>query len=316
MPWRKIELGTTKKPRKTKRSSKQPERQRSGTLLDEFSPEDIRRWTEQGEQWTEFAILCYNELQSQRDLFRSRLEESVRPYFAQFQFEKWVRCVSLQYSCDPLSAAGSLKKIGGRFNFGHALRYKSSPFPTLYIGEDAETALREMYGIPTSKSRGKLTSEDFALINHPNRKSDSSIRMRGSINWVFDLTLPVNVKEFLKVIKDFKLSEGLKKLGRKLRMRCGTVTTERALIQTLMTENWRRNPILFDLPANSQIFGQLLLSAGCEGVLYRSTMSKRRCLGVFVQNFASSDSYVELEDVAAKGTMVTRLSSETWQSCF
>jgi RES domain-containing protein len=58
----------------------------------------------------------------------------------------WVRIVNYQFSHTPLSCAGSLKYIGGRYNAGVELEPNTlAAWPTLYIAENYETAFREAF---------------------------------------------------------------------------------------------------------------------------------------------------------------------------
>ena len=63
---------------------------------------------------------------------------------ASLTFSRWTRLVTWRYSTDPLSAAGSLAEYGGRFNIGRDVdKTMRAPWPSLYLGENFETAYRE-----------------------------------------------------------------------------------------------------------------------------------------------------------------------------
>ena len=71
-----------------------------------------------------------------------------------------------------------------------------------------------------------------------------------------------------------------------------------------------------DVPANSQIFGQLACSSGIEGIVYPSKMSNRKkCLAVYPKNFRDSCSHVKIQDGKVLPNIAyTELTSETYQN--
>ncbi len=66
-----------------------------------------------------------------------------------------------------------------------------------------------------------------------------------------------------------------------------------------------------DIPANSQLFGQLVVRAGIEGIVYPSKFNDRDCLAVFPQNFSGTGSFVELLDTPPAQTVTRRLDGTT-----
>jgi hypothetical protein len=72
-------------------------------------------------------------------------------------------------------------------------------------------------------------------------------------------------------------------------------------------------PSQYEIPANPQVFGRLLLDAGFDGVLYPSTKGPKSCIALFPDNVARSDSYLEVADEGPPGAGVLRLDSSTWQ---
>ena len=66
---------------------------------------------------------------------------------------QWVRIVTYQYSLEPLSYAGDLRDIGGRFKAGAELENGTlKPRPALYIAENLETAFREKFQLAKTDS--------------------------------------------------------------------------------------------------------------------------------------------------------------------
>lgn len=62
-----------------------------------------------------------------------------------------------------------------------------------------------------------------------------------------------------------------------------------------------------DIPAPSQIFGQLALGAGAEGIRFASSKTKKPCL-----NLADA-SFVQLDGAAPTGVEHTWLDSTNWR---
>jgi hypothetical protein len=69
--------------------------------------------------------------------------------------------------------------------------------------------------------------------------------------------------------------------------------------------------VQFDLPAPSQVFGDLLRDAGFEAVLYPSTRGDGHCVAVFPDNFKSSRSFLEVAPPVPREASMTRLDA-TW----
>ena len=67
----------------------------------------------------------------------------------------------------------------------------------------------------------------------------------------------------------------------------------------------------YDLPANPQIYGRLLLDAGFEAVVYASTRGLGPCVAVFVENLVAGESFLELSDDEPPGVKVSRLDTDT-----
>lgn len=66
----------------------------------------------------------------------------------------------------------------------------------------------------------------------------------------------------------------------------------------------------FDIPANCQIFGQLVANAGIEGILYPSKFTNKKCLAIYPQNF-DSESFVKVEGDAPEGA-ASKLDANCW----
>ncbi|UPT74155.1 MAG: hypothetical protein M0D55_20465 [Elusimicrobiota bacterium] len=76
----------------------------------------------------------------------------------------------------------------------------------------------------------------------------------------------------------------------------------------MLDPNWRQWPSLFGVPNSSQIFGQLAVEAGIEGVIYPSKFNERPNVAIYPKNIGG-DSFVELADAVAPETKVRRIDA-------
>ena len=86
----------------------------------------------------------------------------------------------------------------------------------------------------------------------------------------------------------------------------------KSLLNSLLDPEWRALCMQFDIPANCQIFGQLVASAGITGILYPSKFTKKKCLAIYPQNF-DSESFVTVEGDTPENA-VSRLDASSWIS--
>lgn len=276
--------------------------------LDTFSLEDVQRWKRGQEEFARFYWDWYSELAFQRakimpDIKAALLEASIGP----FEFSDYQRAVRYCWSNDPLSVAGSVSDIGGRFNIGDIDRTKFPIFPALYLGQDRSTVMQELLQVDPEGAEG-LSAEELALTD---ATSISVVSVYGSLETVIDLEKPQRLKTFVELIKDFKVSDSLLRAGKKLGIEVNTARSIETLMPTLLDHVWRKKPMHVDVPANSQIFGQLVSEAGIEGIGYPSKYPGKRCLAVFPQNFQCPDSFVQLKDTAPKEVKRIRLDSKS-----
>jgi len=205
----------------------------------------------------------------------------------------WWRLVDFKYCVHALSPAGSLQWVGGRFNYGNEIDpTRFPPFPALYIAEDFATAFRERFGLAADDNSSGLEAHELVLAD---AGSWTSLRLTGLVNNVFDLTRLANLKGFSRIISKFTISSAVREAEAKaMRSPTRLVRKPRELLDSLMGEDWRALPVHFDVPSNPQVFGGLLVEAGFEGVIYRSTKSGKRCLAVFTRQLVNSDSKITL----------------------
>src|SRR5262249_4571598 len=148
-------------------------------------------------------------------------------------------------------------------------------FPGLYIAQDKETALQEHLGQEPVPQESKLTSLDIALTNPT---SETIVSISGKLDKVFDLTKTNNLKPFVELVKNFKISKELKAAAKCLKLTIPKVIkTVDKLLKSLLCPDWRQLPSKYDVPSNSQIFGHLVYSSGIEGILYPSKFTNKLC---------------------------------------
>jgi hypothetical protein len=133
--------------------------------LDRFSQADLDRWNSLSQDLDELHAILYSGVEPQRQRHHAELIAALRSVPCRpMDFAGWVRMVTLRYADAPLSAAGSLKNFGGRFNIGtdvdNAIR---SPWPALYIASDQETAYREKFGMAKDDRIDGLSAEELTL---------------------------------------------------------------------------------------------------------------------------------------------------------
>lgn len=229
-----------------------------------------------------------------------------------YAFSHWQRIVGYKFSLDPLSAKGSiLNDPGGRFNIGDIDQIKFSQFGALYIAEDRETAYREKFGLyPDEKNLG-LSADELSLTSSD---SVSIVTLKGDINQVLDITKTASLKDFFNLLKNIKLPKSLLNKAKKLNLNPipHQIKTPNELKSSLLLHDWRQYPMFIDIPANSQIFGQIAYLAGIEAILYPSKMSEKKCLAVFPKNFAQSPSYIEIDNEVPDEIKCRRLDAHTY----
>lgn len=292
--------------KKVKRQKPQPQ---DLYILDQFTLEDILRRKIIAEKYVEYWWVHYTSLEFQRWEIQEALKTAlVNASTGPYSFSRWQRAVKFKYATNPLSAKGSLTMPGGRFNFGD-IDDRFPRFPALYVTEDRETAMEELLG-NTPDPATELSAEDYALARSG---SIAIASVSGKLETVIDLTQPACLSEFVGHIKTFEISDDVIKLARELKLeRPVVVQSVDQIIGTLMIPDWRAYPIQFDIPANSQIFGKLVKSAGIEGILYPSKHTGKKCLAIFVENFSSSESFVSLDDDPPPETLIRKVDATNW----
>jgi RES domain len=280
--------------------------------LDQFNIGDLRTWQRASHAIEEYHLRVFYELEAQRQLYRSEifnaLKEAKHPSL--FALERWVRFLDHAYSNQPLSAVGSVRSIGGRFNVGEDLSRILAPFHALYLAEDPDTACREYLGLAMNESRGRLTPRDLALTP---KKSFSCVRVSGVVANLLDITDPKRLKPFCDAIAKFVINSDSQELIRSTTLSPMTVIqTPQVLMETLLSLRWRELGMQLGIPSNSQVFGRIVFEAGYDGIVFKSARGAGRCLCIFLENLTHSETVLKLPDPAPSLDTVTELSATTW----
>lgn len=300
---------TTRNGRKAGRH-KRKSRQTSSHLLEIGTLDNIRAAKQQAAELIKYHWNLYSELARQRNLIQDEITQAIIQPCISYEFKNWQRAVKYKYGLHPLSTAGSLNFIGGRFNTGTEVNNEVPFFSGLYLAENKDTALQEHLGQEPTPKNSKLTPREIALTNP---SSETIVSVSGKLDKVFDLSHTGNLTPFIKLIKKFTLSKELMAQARKLNVKNGIITTAAKLLQTLLASDWRMQPVIYEVPANSQIFGYLVYSAGIEGIIYPSKFTGKRCLVIFPKNFIDTDSFITLDDDVPHSKVPTKVDASNWR---
>ena len=155
--------------------------------LDRFTEESLERWSELSADLDELQDILYFNLEPERRRLRPELLRALQTVPPEPRtLESWVRIVDYRWSLHPLSAAGSLTSIGGRFNAGTEIDGCTfAPWPSLYLASDHATAYREKFQIEAGQTVDGLSPEELAL--GPGQ-SHTTVVLRGCLSRVFDLS--------------------------------------------------------------------------------------------------------------------------------
>lgn len=281
--------------------------------LDRFSKADLDRWDGLSRDLDELQSTLYAGVEPQRQRYHDELVAAIKQVPSEpLDLDRWVRLATLRYVDTPLAATGSLTGSGGRFNVGagvdNAVR---TPWPTLYMASDHETAYREKFGMAKQDRVDGLSAEELAL--QPD-DSYAAIQLNGHLTLVFDLGKSGALNPLSKVLRKIKLPAEATRLRRRLKIppeQIRMIHTPARLLQELMAENWRILPAQFGIPAVSQIFARLVIDAGFEAIRFPSSKGDGDCVAVFPHCLADEASFVELADPAPAGVHPTRLDLDT-----
>ncbi len=282
------------------------------TVLEQFTGRDLEKWRTLSEDLDELQQVLYFHLQPERQRRDEALLASLSGYDPTIvDLDGWCRLVDYQFTLSPLSAAGSLRRIGGRFNAGIDLdRNTLQPWPALYLAEDSETAYREYFQIPSGSDQGGLTPQEMALFP---KVSYTFVRLQGRLLNLFDTRQPQIFNNLVKVLATIPLPQKARELARKLKLGSGDlamIRTVSALRRAIFQTNWRVLPMQFGLPSQSQIIGDLIRRAGFEGVIYSSSKGKGSCIALFPEQL-HADSNVRVNTPTMPVGAIVELNLDT-----
>jgi len=277
--------------------------------LDRFTEESLERWSELSADLDELQDILYFNLEPERRRLRPELLKALQTVLPEPRtLESWVRIVDYRWSLHPLSAAGSLTSIGGRFNAGTEIDGCTfAPWPSLYLASDHATAYREKFQIEAGQTVDGLSPEELAL--GPGQ-SHTTVVLRGCLSRVFDLS-PETLGPVAQVLSKIKMPEKAERIKKKLKFKpddLRMLKTGKQLHDAVAVHNWRVLPVQFGLPSSSQILSELVRAAGFEAISYRSSKSGGVCLAVFVDRLAAG-SFIEVASDVPPG--VTARLDET-----
>lgn len=265
-------------------------------------------------RFREFHARFHSELALQRRAIKEKISEALNNNCvpSSFEFKAWQRTVRWKFSDHPFCTVGSLSR-GGRFNIGTNIDPANfPPFSALYLAEDKKTALAEVLG--QDGDDPDLDAHELALA-----KPDSIVAfsVSGKLDRVLDLNDPAALRDFVKLIRDFTVPPSLVKAAKHLPVAPPKViTTAHDLQKSLLNPNWRHVQTVCEVPANSQIFGQLVMQAGIEGILYPSKLTDSQCLAIFPCNFLGGTSLMELDDECPTATIgPEKVDAGNWEAC-
>lgn len=282
----------------------------SGLLeLERFSEASLTKWLTVSRDLDQLAGELFHSIRPEQNRVRERILEALQSVPGQaITLDPWVRIVSYRYSLQPLSCAGSMLTIGGRFNPGAELDPDTmTPFPALYLAADYETAFREKFQIASSARVDGLTPGELAL---EQGASHSTVQLRGCLHHLFDMTVR-HLEPVAAVLRKIKMPPRAQTLKKKLGSRDPRMVTSGAeLYRTALEFNWRQGPVQFGLPAQSQVLAEFIRAAGFEGIRYKSSKGPGYCIALFPDRLQDA-SYVELADPFPPEVRYTRLDLES-----
>jgi hypothetical protein len=253
------------------------------------------------------------ELALQRRAIKGQLHEALnRNCRSSYVFSQWQRTIRWKHADHPLCTVGSLLR-GGRFNIGSSIDPTTfPPFSAFYAATDKDTAIQEVLG--QDAFAAGLDAHELALA-----RPDSvlTFSVSGRLDRVLDLHDVASVREFAGLIKDFKIPPALAREAKSLPVVSPQVVrSPQRLIDSLLNPNWRHVETLCEVPANSQLFGQIVMQAGIDGILYPSKLTDKDCLAIFPCNLAGGTSFIEIDDDCPDSTVgPERIDSSNWEAC-
>lgn len=281
-------------------------------LLEQGSLKSVKQAKDLTNNQVRFCRDLYSELARQRDEIHDELmavlNQSSKTGFKIFQ---WQRALKYQHSLHPLCTLGSVNWVGGRFNAGSDIANSIPILHALYLAIDKDTALQEH--LSQIEDKMDLSAREIAL-TAPN--SETIVSVSGYLERYFDLTDESNLIELSKSLSNIKLPKKIINEAKKCNNPIPTIIkTASQYLDTFLDPNWRLLPAGYDCPSNSQIFGQLIASAGIQGILYPSKFTHKNCLAIFPKNFEENSSFLKLDDKPPLDNVPKEINGHNWKLC-
>lgn len=285
---------------------------RRRVLLDLFTEEDLELWSSRAENAQRYSDYVYFDLERQRAVHHDALCDALRDSGGiDIDLSGWARVCDYRWCLEPLSPAGSLRGIGGRFNIGSDLdRARGQQFPALYLAENVDTAYYEFFGGEPGTRPGGLSLQEMALRR---KTSFATFALRGHADNVLDLRHLGSLREFSKIIATFELSPDTRRFARKIGLPArDLLRTARDIEKRILTppQVWRTEPQLFGIPAANQIFSRFVRGAGFEGVIYPSQQGGTLCLAIYPENLRMGTTHIEVVGGAPAGATCLVMNKE------
>lgn len=279
-------------------------------LLDAIPSRAIKRWIKLHEGMVDYSSEHYSFFAHRRSQMFDQLKNALRSNTKSYGIQGWRRIVDHRFSNTPLSALGSILHFpGGRFNVGDIDKARFPVFAALYLAEDVETAYREMLSLDPNQDNSGLTSQELNAAGNI-----SQFVIEGQLTQVIDLTEAETLREFYEAIKKITIPPYYLQKAKQMKINpMLPVSSMGELMRTFLREDWRLMPMQFDVPANSQILGQIAYEAGIEGVLFPSVKTKKKNLAVYPENFKDSDAYIEVRGDVAASVVGKRIDKDTYK---
>lgn len=167
-----------------------------------------------------------------------------------------------------------------------------------------------MHGLKSNDSAQGLTAKELAMAGN-----FSHFVIQGKLATVLDLTDSESLQRFYTLLKGIELPLYYRKKAAQLKIKAMLpVRSLNELRETLFAENWRLMPMQFDVPANSQILGQIAHSAGIEAILYPSVKTRKNALAVYPENFRNSEAFIEIKGNIAESVVHKRIDKDKYKN--
>lgn len=239
-------------------------------LLEQGTLDSLQKGAQLSRDHLKYQWDLYSELAFQRNVIAKDLMDAIsESCIEDYEFESWQRAIQWKYINHPLCTIGSSKQYGGRFNIGEDISPARmlKTFSALYIAQDQDTAKAEAFG-----SQVKQFSLSPSEVSLTNKRSYGCISISGELDRVIDLTNPSSLTKFIRLISKFTIPQSIVDSASRLNLPSPTIiNSKKLLLDSFLASDWRKEPAQCDIPANSQIFGQLAYEAGIDGILFESS---------------------------------------------